>query len=81
MRLRTDTDLQVVRIWEQMFFDVRGQRVAASWLEIMVIDKEVRDGEVELAQRMKLAIAVGPVGVRLMLDSEESPPLDEAEDD
>lgn len=79
MRLRTDTDLQVVRIWEQMFFDVRGQRVAASWLEIMVIDKEVRDGEVELAQRMKLAIAVGPVGVRLMLDSEESPPLDEAD--
>ena len=79
MSLRTGTDPQVARIWERMFFDVRGQRIAASWLEIMVIDKAVREGEVELAQRMKLAIAVGPVGVRLMLDTEESPPLDEAD--
>lgn len=79
MSLRSGIDFPVLSHWESLYFDARGQREAIVWMRTMVIDREIEQGESELAQKMKLALAAGSIGVELMLDTESDPPLDEAD--
>lgn len=79
MHGRTDVVVEVMKTWESLYFDARNQLQATSWLSHQVIDREVEAGNAELAAKLKLAILVGPVAVRGMLDMQSGICLDEAD--
>lgn len=76
---KVGVDPAVVEVWEQLYFDARGMRVATSWLSEQVIESERRAGNSELAARMKLALTAGVDGVNAILALDEGAPVDEAE--
>ncbi len=52
-----------------MFYDdVRGCRNAVGWFAAHVIGPELAAGRSELAAKLKLVAAVGPVGAQAVLD-------------
>lgn len=79
MHRRSGVDVEVLRAWEQLFYDVRNQRKATYWLARHVIDREANAGDPELAAQLRLAICAGPVAVRGMLDMQQGICLDEAD--
>ncbi len=79
MHRRSGVDVEVLRAWEQLFYDVRNQRKATYWLTRHVIDGETKAGDPELAAQLRLAICAGPVAVRGMLDMQQGICLDEAD--
>lgn len=79
MHRRSGVDVNVLRTWEQLFYDVRNQRKASLWLKRQVIDRETKAGDPELAAKLQMAIRAGPVAVRGMLDMQQGICLDEAD--
>lgn len=79
MQSRTAVEIEVLKSWESLYFDARGQLQAMMWLSHQVIEREIESGNAELAAKLKLAIMIGPVAVRSMLDMQSGICLDEAD--
>lgn len=79
MARRSGLDVGLLQTWEALFFDARGQRESISWLSRQIIGKTLARGDSELAGQMRLAIALGRVGVELILDVGQNVPLDDAD--
>jgi hypothetical protein len=79
MQARTGIGINVLQVWEPLFFDARDQRQATSWLAVHVVNREAEAGNPELASRLKMAIMVGLVAVRGMLDMAKGICMDEAD--
>lgn len=69
----------LVECWEKIFFDCRDLRQAGSWVAAHVVEPLHQTGKFELAARLKLALAAGPVAVRAVLKGDSRIPLEEAE--
>ena len=76
---RVGVEPEVIQVWEELFFDVRGMRSATNWLSMQVVNHEHKAGNTELAARMKVAIVAGIDGVNAVLALDEGAPVDEAE--
>ena len=79
MLAHSGIDLVVLRTWELLRFDARGQQKATDWLAVKIINHERKMGDPRFASKMKLAIIAGPVAVRAMLDTDKGVQLDEAD--
>ena len=60
MSTRTEIDVEVIKIWESLFFDARTQGQATSWLAQQVVNREIKAGNSELAAKLRMAIVGGP---------------------
>ena len=69
----------VLEIWEKLFFEARGQRGHTDWVHGQIICPTQREGKAELASRLKLVAAAGPVAARAILDCDSRVPLQEGE--
>jgi hypothetical protein len=67
---RLKIDLAVLNVWERGFFDVRSSLAATDWIMTRVIFAELKQGNSELAARLKVAWSGGAVGARALLDAE-----------
>jgi hypothetical protein len=76
---RIDTDLDVVAAWEKIHFDIREVRDATDWLASHVIAAEQRDGNEELAAKLRIAIGGGAEAARAILDLDDDLPCDQAD--
>jgi hypothetical protein len=72
---RVGVEEAVVKIWESLFYDVRDCRGAISWLVTHVINREIAAGRGELAAKLKMVVAVGPVGAQAILDGGSRVPV------
>ncbi len=79
MSRRLRLEVPVIAHWEAIFFDARSMRPAVDWLARQVVNRARREGQEELAARMKLAIVLGPRAVRALLDADAGAVLDEAD--
>lgn len=79
MARRSGLDVALLQTWESLFFDARGQRRSVTWLSHQIIGKALARGDTELAGQMRLAIALGCVGVEMILDVGKNVPLDDAD--
>lgn len=79
MRTRTEIDIELLKIWESLFFDARTKGQAINWLAQQVVNREIKAGNSELAAKLRMAIVGGPVAVRGMLDMVTGVSLDEAD--
>ena len=68
------TDKDVVELCEQLFYDVRALREAVGWIQGHVIDRETDAGNAALASRLSLAVCLGPVVAKLLIDLDEDSP-------
>jgi hypothetical protein len=76
---RSGVEVEVLKIWERLFFDARTQHKATDWLAHQVVNREAKSGNPELAAKLRMAIVGGPVAVRGMLDMVTDVSLDEAD--
>ena len=76
---RLGLEQEVIEAWEKIYFDVRGMREAVGWIHLQVIQPERNVGREDLAARLKLVAAVGPLGARAVLDLGSRAPLDEGQ--
>ena len=79
MEHRFGVEQTVLETWEKLYFAVRGQRGLTGWVHTEIICPAQRDGKVELASRLKLVAAAGPVAARAILDCDSRVPLQEGE--
>lgn len=77
--LRCAIEEPVLEMWERLYFAVRGQRTHTGWVQAEIICPAQREGKVELAARLKLVAAAGPVAARAILDCDSRVPLQEGE--
>jgi hypothetical protein len=70
---RLGIDGEVLRVFEDMYFDVRDKLQATSWIHRHVINQEIDE---DLALKLAAAHAGGKVVAWALLDSEELVPLD-----
>ncbi|MCE9607611.1 MAG: hypothetical protein K8U03_22215 [Planctomycetia bacterium] len=76
---RSDVEISILKTWESLFFDARGQRQATGWLAHNIIEPELKAGNPELASKLKVALMAGPIAVRGMLDMQSGVCLDEGD--
>jgi hypothetical protein len=79
MHARSDVEISILKTWESLFFDARGQRQATGWLAHNIIEPELKAGNPELASKLKVALMAGPIAVRGMLDMQSGVCLDEGD--
>lgn len=72
-------DEAVFCAWEKTFFDARGCRSATGWIQIHVIQPEIAAGRGELAARLRMVSAVGPVAAQVILKADTRLPIREAQ--
>ena len=74
-----NVDEAVFRVWEKTFFDIRGCRSATGWIQIHVIRPEIAAGRGEVAARLRMVAALGPLAAKLILAADTRPPIQEAQ--
>lgn len=79
MHTRSGVEISIVKTWESLFFDARGQRQATGWLAHHIIEPELKADNPELASKLKVALMAGPIAVRGMLDMQSGVCLDEGD--
>ncbi|MDP7303538.1 MAG: hypothetical protein QGG09_10580 [Pirellulaceae bacterium] len=62
-----------------LFFDIRGKRDATSWMTGRVFMPATKNGDVDLAAKMKIAFFGGPVMARAVLDARDNLPFGDAQ--
>ena len=72
-------DAAVVETWEKLFFNVRGLRSAFGWIDPHVIRPELAAGRADLAARLRMVCAVGPLGAQVILRADTRLPIDESQ--
>lgn len=68
-------DVEVVKTWSALFYDAGGSREAIGWVADHIVQPELDAGNVELATKLRLVAAVGPVGARAALDLDSHVPV------
>ncbi len=76
---RMNIDQTVQETTELLFFDIRGKREATSWMTCRVFMPAAKDGDVDLAAKMKIAFFGGPVMARAVLDARDNLPFGDAQ--
>ena len=79
IRQYVDVDEVVLRTWERTFFDVRGTGLATHWINSRVIQPELAAGRHDLAARLRMVAAVGPLGAQAILKADNRLPVREAQ--
>lgn len=79
MQRRTGIDVEILKLWEALYFDARGQRQAIGWLAQHVIEPARQNGRFQFAAQLCFASMAGETAVCAMLDAESGTYLDEAE--
>jgi hypothetical protein len=72
---RVGVDAAVVATWEALFYDARKSRDAFGWVVAHIINPELDAGNVDLATKLRLVAAVGPLGAIAILDAGSRAPL------
>jgi hypothetical protein len=66
----------IVELWEKLFFDVRGLRTDSTWIDQFLIAPEMRYGDFEFVDKIKLALSLGPDWIRLVFDGHQATRLE-----
>lgn len=78
IQVRTGIEVDVVAVWEALYFDMRDMRETPAWLAIHVVGQERTCGDPALAPRLKLALTGGKLIAEALFDSDTKLPLEEA---
>lgn len=70
---------EVLETWESLFFAARGERGRIGWVHTHIICPALKAGNADLAARLKLVAAGGPVATRALLDCDSRVPVDQGE--
>lgn len=74
-----DVDPAVIAVTESLFFDVREALRATVWIHTTVVMRLTRDGDADLAAKVKTAFYGGPVVAKALCDAAVRVPKDEAD--
>ena len=74
---RFSLESQLLDTWEKLFFDARGRRQHVGWVQAHIVIPAQRADGLELAARLKLVAAAGPVAARAVLDCDSRVPIEE----
>jgi hypothetical protein len=76
---RFGLDQETLETWERLFFAARGERSRTGWVHAHIICPALKAGNADLAARLKLVAAGGPVAARAVLDCDSRVPVDKGE--
>jgi hypothetical protein len=71
----TGVDVGLVKTWSSLFYDASDTRKAIGWVANRIVQPELDAGNVELAAKLKLVAAVGPIGARAILALDSKIPV------
>jgi hypothetical protein len=74
-----DVDPAVIAATESLFFDVRDALQATSWIHVTVVMRLLKEGDKELAAKVKTAYAGGPEVAKALCDAAIQIPKDAAD--
>jgi hypothetical protein len=72
-------DVTVLKMWEMMFYDIRGLRSASAWINTHVILPELEAGRADLAARLRFVSAVGTRAAEAILKADTRLPIAEGQ--
>jgi hypothetical protein len=76
---RTGVDAAALETWEALFYDARQSREHFAWVREHIVDAELAAGNVDLATKLQLVAALGPLGATTILDIGSRAPASEGE--